>query len=407
MSVKIYVVSRVSKKEFPVIVNMRLLLVTQDFPPNTGGIETYSMELAKRFVNFAEDFAVMAPSHQNASQIDDTLPFPVYRIPVKNSLLPLAAPFPVMYYMLEKRFDTALHAQWQTSGSSIFSKKMGYPKNIYVAAHARELLISPFNGDSGWFSRKLHSRRKKMFAKIDGFFPVSNYTASLLHKEGIPKHKTHVVGNGTDPSVFKPIDTRDLAEELNVQNQKVILSICRLVPRKGLDLVIKAVAELVKKRKDIVYLIGGTGPDEKKLQSLVSEYELENHVRFLGRIPNHKMAAYYSLGDVFVMPARNEPPDVEGFGIVFLEANSCGTPVIGSKTGGIPDAVVHGETGFLIDNNNLEQLINYLEELLNNPELAHNMGAKGRERILEKATWDHVADSILSRMELINEKVSR
>jgi len=401
---------------------MRLLLVTQDFPPNTGGIETYSMELAKRFVESSEDFAVMAPSHHDAPQLDENLPFPVYRIPVKNSLLPLAAPFPVMYYMLKKtlaapfpvmyymlktRFDTALHAQWQTSGSSIFSRKLGYPKHIYVAAHARELLISPFNGDSGWISQKLHNRRKKMFSKIDGFFPVSNYTASLLHKEGIPKQKTNVVGNGTDPAVFKPIDTRDLAEQLNVQNKKVILSICRLVPRKGLDLVIKAVAELVKKRKDIVYLIGGTGPDDKKLQSLVSEYELENHVRFLGRIPDHKMAAYYSLGDVFVMPARNEPPDVEGFGIVFLEANSCGTPVIGSKTGGIPDAVVHGETGFLIDNNNLVQLINYLEELLSNPELARSMGAKGRERILQKATWDHVADSILSKMELINEKESR
>ena len=321
---------------------MRLLLITQDFPPNTGGIETYSFELAKRFYESVEQFAVIAPSHSKSKVLDPSLSFPVYRIPVKNSLLPLAAPFPVMYHAVSQKFDTVFHSQWQTVGASIFSKKMGHPNNIFVAAHARELLISPFYGNSGWFSKKLHNKRKKMFAKIDGFFPVSNYTASLLHKDGIPNYKTHVVGNGTDPTVFKPEDTRKLANDLNVQNKKVILSICRLVPRKGLDLVLKAVSKILDRRKDIMYLIGGTGPDDKRLQSMAVEYGISDNVKFLGRIPDKKMASYYSLSDIFVMPASNEPPDVEGFGIVFLEANSCGTVVIGSKTGGIP--VAHGET---------------------------------------------------------------
>lgn len=378
---------------------MRLLLITQDFPPNTGGIETYSFELAKRFHESVDHFAVIAPSHSNSEILDSSLSFQVYRVPVKNSLLPLAAPFPVIYYAVKHKFDTVFHSQWQTAGASILSKKTGNPKNIFVAAHARELLISPFYGNSGWFSKKLHNKRKKMFAKIDGFFPVSNYTATLLHKDEIPNYKTHVVGNGTDPTVFKPKDTRELANELNVKNKKVILSICRLVPRKGLDLVLKAVANILNRRKDIIYLIGGTGPDDKRLKSLVQKYGIGDHVKFLGRIPDQKMAGYYSLSDIFVMPASNEPPDVEGFGIVFLEANSCGTVVIGSKTGGIPDAVSHGETGFLIEDRNLEELIYYLEKLLNNHELAVEMGNKGRERVLEKATWDHVANSILSKMD--------
>lgn len=386
---------------------MRLLLVTQDFPPNTGGIETYSYELSKRFVESVEKFAVLAPSNTDSKLLDQSLPYSVYRIPVKNSLLPLAAPFPVMYFAMKNKFDTVFHAQWQTAGASIISKKFGYPKNIFVAAHARELLISPFYGNSGWFSQKLHDKRKKMFAKIDGFFPVSNYTASLLHQEGVPKEKTHVVGNGTDPEVFKPKDIRSLANELNVQNKKVILSICRLVPRKGLDLVVKAVGKIVDRRKDIVYLVGGTGPDEDRLKTLVADLGLRNYVKFVGRVPDDKMASYYSLGDVFVMPASSEPPDVEGFGIVFLEANACGTAVIGSKTGGIPDAIVHGETGFLIQENNLDELVSYLEELLNNEELANKMGTKGREKILQKATWDHVSKSILTNIQLINKSQAR
>lgn len=383
---------------------MRLLLVTQDFPPNTGGIETYCFELAKRFAKSTEHFAVLAPSQKNAKSLDKNLPYSVYRIPVKNSLLPLMIPIPVMYFSMMQKFDTVLHAQWQTVGASVLSKKLGYPKHIYVAAHARELLISPFYGKGGRASGKLHSWRKKLLAKVDGFFPVSKYTASILIEEGISDHKIHVVGNGTDPEVFKPQNTSSLAEELNLSDKKVILTICRLVSRKGIDLVLHALKKVTEQRQDVVYLIGGIGPDEQRLKSLVSEFGLGEYVRFLGRIPDDKMASYYSISDVFVMPASNEPPDVEGFGIVFLEANACGTAVIGSKTGGIPDAVIHGETGYLIDEQNPGQLVDYLIKLLNNKELATKMGVQGRKRILNEATWDSVAASILEKMNLINHR---
>lgn len=386
---------------------MRLLLVTQDFPPNTGGIETYSFELAKRFRRSVEFFAVIAPTHEDADDFDRNLSFPVYRIPVKNSLLPLIAPFCVFYYMFKNKFDTALHTQWQTSIASVMSRKGGYPKHIYVAAHARELLLRPFNGNNGWFSKKLYNIRKQLFKSIDGFFPVSNYTASLLHNNGVPKTRTHVIGNGTDPDVFKPKNTSMLAEELDVSNKKIILSICRLVPRKGLDLVIKALPQIVSEKQDVIYLVGGTGPDEDRLKGLVAELGLTDYVRFLGRIPDNKMAYYYSLGDVFVMPAGNNPPDVEGFGIVFLEANACETAVVGSRTGGIPDAVIHGETGYLIEDKNTDQLIESLLKLLNDEELANQMGKRGRERILKEATWDHVSDSLLTKMKRINNESER
>lgn len=383
---------------------MRLLLVTQDFLPNTGGIETYCAELAKRFVTSVDDFAVLAPYDKGAKQIDNQLAFPVYRIPAKNSLLPLAAPLPEAFIAVKHQFDTVLHAQWQTLGASLLSKKMGYPDNIYVAAHARELLISPFAGQGGWLSKRLYASRKKMFKKVDGFFPVSNYTASLLRQDGVPDDKISVISNGTDPNRFAPQNTKEFAEELGLVGKKVMLTICRLVPRKGIDLVLSALRKIKEEVPEVMYLIGGNGPDKQRLQSLVTEWELGSHVRFLGRVPDEEMADYYSLADVFVMPARNDPPDVEGFGIVFLEANACGTPVIGSRTGGIPDAIVDGQTGYLVDEGNSEELIQRSIELLKDDELAYKMGEQGRKRVLNEANWDYVAENLLQNMDRINKR---
>jgi phosphatidylinositol alpha-1,6-mannosyltransferase len=269
---------------------MRLLLVTQDFPPNTGGIETYCFELSKRFSKEVEHFAVIAPSHKDAGPFDSQLPYRVYRIPVKNSLLPLLAPIPVVHFSQKDKFDTILHAQWQTVGASVLSRKLGYPDNIYVSAHARELLISPFYGSGGIASETLHSWRKKLLGKVNGFFPVSEYTASLLYENGIPEQTIHVLGNGTDPELFKPKNSHALAEEFDLSDKQVILTICRLIPRKGIGLVFGGLSYITKKRQDVMYLIGGTGPDKQRLQSLVSQLELENFVRFLGRIPDKRMA---------------------------------------------------------------------------------------------------------------------
>jgi len=378
---------------------MRLLLVTQDFPPNTGGIETYCYQLAKRFGRELEKLVILAPAHPRAETVDSQLNATVKRIPVKNSLLPLAAPFVLPGLAKKYEPDVALHAQWQTLWSSLWARKRtGYPRRIFVAAHARELLIKPYSG-GGWFSDRLHNQRKKLLKKADGFFPVSHYTADLLKKEGIPNKKISVVGNGTDPGYFAPCSTEKLRRELGLEGKKILFSVCRLVPRKGMDLVLQAMSRITKHRKDVVYLLGGSGEDRQRLERLSVELGIEKYVRFMGRIPNERLPTFYSLADVFVMPVRSEPPDVEGFGIVFLEANACETPVIGSCSGGIPDAVVEGETGLLVDEGDVDQLHQAITTLLDNPELAKEMGKNGRKRVLEKATWDQAAKKILEKMQ--------
>lgn len=387
---------------------MRLLLITQDFPPNTGGIETYCFELARRFYEATDHFAVLAPTHVESKSVDEKLPYPVIRVATRDNLLPLTAPIVVPQKVWQHSFDTVLHAQWQTIGASLTAQKLtNIPRHIYISAHARELLLHSYDERRGWISRLINNWRKQAFQKVDGFFPVSRYTSLLLKRDHIPDRQIHIISNGTDPTFFKPEETGDFRKDLGLSDKKVIFSVCRLVPRKGIDLVLHALQKIVQTRQDIIYLIGGKGADKHRLQALSSKLGLDPYVRFVGRIPNDRLPLYYSLADVFVMPARNQPPDVEGFGIVFLEANACGTPVIGSRTGGIPDAIIEGETGLLVDEDNVNQLVDALILLLQNEELAVRMGAKGRERVLREATWNHVAEKLLRKMKSINQNCKR
>lgn len=375
---------------------MKLLLVTQDFPPKTGGIETYCFELSKRFYKAYDYFAVLAPSHPSSDAVDNELPYDVFRVPVKDSLLPLAVPFSLLRLIPKYKFDYVFHAQWQTAMGSVLARMVtGYPRKIYAAAHARELLIQPFAGNGGSVSRLLNAGRKKLFKQLDNFFPVSNYTGALLNKEGVPDNKIHVVGNGTDPEFFTPKNTTGLRQKIGAEERTILFSVCRLVPRKGMDLVLYALRELLKERDDFLYLIGGSGEDEDRLKSLCSDLDLDHYVQFLGRIPDCELPTYYSLADIFVMPARNNPPDVEGFGIVFLEANACETPVVGSNTGGIPDAIIDGETGLLVDEENVTELVKALKKIMNDKTLAANMGKRGRERVVKQMNWDTASEKLL------------
>ena len=128
-----------------------------------------------------------------------------------------------------------------------------------------------------------------------------------------------------------------------------MLSVGRLAPRKGFDTVIQALGEIVSAHPDTLYVMVGDGPDRDRLRTLVEHHGLQDYVYMTGRVEWEDLPRWHNVADVFVTPSRSAPPSVEGFGIVFLEANACGKPVIGARTGGIPDAVLDGETGLLVD----------------------------------------------------------
>ena len=372
---------------------MRLLLVTQDFPPDVGGTQTYAAELAWRLASRCDDFAVIAPRRPGAAATDRALPYRVVRAGTSYNALSAAALFPLLLLAKRDGFDTAFHVQWPTALSALLARRLGALRRVFIAAHGRELLLKPLAHLSPLGSL-YDGARGYALRHADGLLPVSRYTGGLLETLGAAPRRMDVVHNGTDPERFKPLDATALKRALGIEAKRVVLTIGRLVPRKGIDTVLRAFPEVLRAVPDAVYLIGGIGPDRERLAAIAQEMGVGADVRFLGKIPYSRLPLYYNACDVFVMPSRAAVPDVEGFGIVFLEAGACGKPVVGARAGGVPDAVRDGETGLLIEPDVPPALAGTLIRLLQDESLARQMGAAGRRRVLREGTWDHAADQV-------------
>jgi len=373
---------------------MRLLVVSQDFPPAIGGIQTYTWELVRRWTDRDAHLVVVAPDGDGHADVDASLPAHVTRVRTRPDLLPITGIPAVRTFAQRMRADVAFHAQWQTIGASLLSRwRTGYPRRIVCAAHGRELLFNPAS-DVPVLGSAYDLLRRLVLRGADIFTPVSRYTAGLLGELGVPDDRITIVPNGTDPDRFQPVDASVLRHELDLEGQPVLLTVGRLVPRKGVDTTLRALPGLLETVPDAMYLVVGTGPDRERLDRLAADIGVRDHVRFAGQVPFANLPAYYSLADAFVMPSREARPDVEGFGLVFLEAGACGTPVVGARAGGIPDAVQDGTTGLLVPPADPKALTDALTRLLTTPELAERLGRGGRHHAVHEASWDHVADRL-------------
>jgi phosphatidylinositol alpha-1,6-mannosyltransferase len=369
---------------------MRLLFITQDFPPDIGGIQTYASEIAPRLASWTKDFVVVAPKRPKSDQIDAQFTFAVHRLLARPDLLVLPATVALPRIARRTRADVAFHAQWQTVPASLFARKLtGYPKKIVVAAHGRELLFNPYEAEP--FHGTYERARRNTMRRVDRFVAVSRYTASLLEDLHVQPERIEVVNSGTDPAYFRPLDAGELKNRLQLEGQRVLLTVARLVERKGVDTTLRALPRVIASVPDLTYLIVGQGPDQSRLEMLAKELGVSANVRFVGRVPYAELPLYYNACDAFVMPSRNEPPDVEGFGVVFLEANACNKPVIGAYSGGIPDAIIEGETGLLVPPNDPDALATAILKLVGNQEYAKRLGEQGRESVLRRGHWDYVA----------------
>ncbi len=367
---------------------MRILLISQDFPPDVGGTQTYALELARHLTMYCDDFAVIAPEQPADASVDAQLPFDVLRVPATKNAISLKALPAVLRLVRTRSFDAAFHVQWPSVLVSRMIKPMGGPRRIFVAAHGRELLLEPLSGVPG----KLYDRiRRNLLRRADGVFAVSRYTRSLLYELGVRPERIAVLHNGTDPTRFSPLDVSDIRRTHGLDGRKVLLTVGRLVPRKGIDTVLRALPGVAREMPDALYVICGEGPDRERLETLARDLQVADRTRFLGEVAYEDLPRYYNACDVFVMPSRQVRPFVEGFGIVFLEANACGKAVVGANSGGIPDAVRDGETGLLVEPDNETELAEALLRLLRDPDLATRLGQNGRRRVVEEATWEHTA----------------
>ena len=375
---------------------MRLLLVTKDFPPDIGGIQTYCVELGRRFVAQCESFAVVAPRITGAEAVDRESPFDVVRIPgTRSSFAPSVLAY-LPWLKARYRFNVVLGAQWQSAWAAAAGRRAFGPYAVCTAVHGREVLTMHYAHLGG---ASLYDRgRRYTLGAVDRLFPGSHYALDLVREKGMAYRSAEVVPYGCNVERFRPQGGEAKRRELGLDGRKVMVSLCRLVPRKGIDTVLEALPAIFKGVPEVQYIVAGDGPDRTRLERLAERLGVTPLVRFLGLVPDDQVAPLLHMADVFVMPAREERPDVEGFGLVFLEANACGTPVIGSTSGGIPDAVVDGETGLLVPPLAPGPLADAAIRLLNDADLRGRLGRAGRERVLREGTWERVVAQLSASM---------
>jgi phosphatidylinositol alpha-1,6-mannosyltransferase len=363
---------------------MRILLISVDFTPHRDGVSSVSYHYARGLAERGHEVTVVGPASAGDGAQDCRAPFRVYRFP--GYRLGLLRLFPFLLYSLgalvRHRPDVILPMNIGYGGLFCLWLSLFGKRRFVTMAYAYEFLKFrkvPF----------LRTLYRAAYRRSAFTIAISRFTRERLIEFGVPADKVRVAYPGVNagiadaPAVQVP-DTQDPAAP------GPVLGTCgRLIHRKGHDLVIRALPAIAARFPDVSYVIAGDGPARRDLQTLACRLGVEDRVRFLGRADPRKLVEFYRSLDLFVMPARDDQRTghVEGFGIVFLEAAAHGVPAVATRTGGIPEAVVDGETGRLVAPEDSGALASVVIELLSDGEQLAALGAGARERATGEFAW--------------------
>lgn len=381
----------------------RHLLITHTFPPRVGGREAYLYNLFSRLD--PARVTVLTPDREGDwESFDRQSPFPILRIRrealewfFQGGRKRRLQWFAYLATLRLRRGIGLVHcgvALPDGMTGLLLKRTLGLPYVQYVFGLeiARPALRLWTRERIGW-----------VLGEAERVVAISRATARLAVRLGARPDRIVLVPPGVDVGVYHPDPEAGarVRQRHGLDDRRVILTLGRLVARKGHDLVIRALPRVLEAVPDVVYLIAGDGPDRERLETLARELGVAGRLVFAGRVPDEEVVAYYNAADVLAMPSREEPEkgDVEGFGIVFLEANACGKPVVGGRSGGVMDAVSDGVTGFLVDPQDPAELASRLVELLQDPDLARRMGKAGRVRAERDFTWDLSAHRLRGAVE--------
>jgi phosphatidylinositol alpha-1,6-mannosyltransferase len=291
-----------------------------------------------------------------------------------------------------------LAATWELGRPFVFLKRFFPRARLVVAAHGLEVTKIEK-------AKRLKQLRQTLESALFTL-AVSRFTRnSILEMLARPDLPVLFVPNGVDSGRFKQVeDLQELRSRWNLTpDTKVIITLARIIRRKGHDVVIRALPEILEAHPQTVYLIGGPvwqADYQEELVEMIKGLDLEERVIFTGFIADEDLCRIYSMSDLYVMVSnRPDDGDSEGFGITFLEANACGCPVIGSRSGGIEDAVEDGVNGVLVEPNDSEGLAREIIALFDDPGRLERLGEMGRKRVEEQFTWAKITDRILGELE--------
>jgi phosphatidylinositol alpha-1,6-mannosyltransferase len=380
----------------------RIVFLVNNYPPMLGGISHHLYDIT-RFLPESMTYVIGLPTPEY-EDFDRQQKYRIERISVPWGYDVSVRQFkflaPVYMYQLIRvpNVDITLCGQAHHTlmlPAWLLQKTRGTPFGVFV--YGLDLLRPQ--------TRRYRKLFNALLREADVVFADSQAAADITCNLGVDFGKIHVVNPNVDPEkLIVRVPPETIRERHGLEGKKCILTVGRLVERKGHDVVLQALPEVISLVPDVHYLIVGSGPNEARLRSLVVDLGLEQYVTFVGRIEDDELASYYSVCDVFVMISREIPEegDIEGFGIVYLEANLMGKPVIAGRSGGVPDAVLHNKTGLLVDPRAIREVSSALIQILRNSELAHKMGEFGKSRVVKEFSSGSAANRVLAVLQEFN-----
>ncbi|MEO6701425.1 MAG: glycosyltransferase family 4 protein [Jatrophihabitantaceae bacterium] len=365
----------------------RLLLVTNDFPPRQGGIQTFLYQVVRRLP--PDQVAVYSSNFAGAAEFDAEQSFPVRRHPT-GLLVPTPA---ARRRVLQARADFQAESVWFGAAAPL-----GLLASPLRQAGARRLVATTHGHEAGW--AMLPGARQALRRIADGV-DVITYLGEYFRRRlaAVVGERARLVQltPGVDIDSFSPaVSGEQVRQRHGLTGRPVVVCVSRLVPRKGQDALIRAMPAITEQVPDAALLIVGGGPYRHDLEELAAKHGVIDNVVFTGSVPVEQLPQHYAAGDVFAMPCRTRRfgMDVEGLGMVFLEASATGLPVIAGDSGGAPDAVRPGSTGEVVDGTDVAAVAAQVAGLLADPQRASAMGRAGRQWVEQDWQWDGIASRL-------------
>jgi phosphatidylinositol alpha-1,6-mannosyltransferase len=365
---------------------MKILIVSVDFPPHTDGVSTVAHELATRLTETGEEVIVIGPKDRGDFEYDYRQKFKVYRSPLYElgylRILPLLFLIPYVIIRYRPRYVIPMNIAYGGIVAYLLHRALGFSYSMWAYGYE----FAKFENKA--LVKDLYL---KIYAEAKFIAAITVFVKDRLVKFGVRADKIIIVKPGTDPQRYYPFKVvSEFLKKYDLENKKVVLSVGRLVERKGVDMTIRALKDVVERVPNVTYAVVGTGPFSARLEEIARQEGMSNYLRFCGRVKPEELAMFYNACDCLIMASRtlDKKGDVEGYGIVYLEANACQKPVIGGRDGGMSEAIEEGKTGLLVNSSCPKDIAQALIRLLTDKEYAEILGRNGRLRVVNELNWD-------------------
>ena len=376
-----------------------LLLVTDKFAPHAGGTAVIYTQWAERLP--ADRLRVLTTEFPGWREYDADRLYSIQRVPFTD--IPKLR-WPLVWWRLYRaafRQAPRLENPVVHCGHVLETGFIGYQLK---RKYGIPFVVHTYAEELAGYGRKPLARRwmRRILAAADGITAIAGYARDLLAELDVDPARVIIQPPAADTERYRPdLDGSRLRAELGLGDRPTLITVARLLRRKGVDVTLEALARLRVEFPDLAYVVVGDGPELPRLREIARSLQVEDAVRFVGRVPHEATPEHYAAADIFIHPNRQTGEgDVEGFGIVFLEAGACGLPVVGGNSGGTPDAIRHGVTGYLVDGTSPAAVARAIEPLLRDVDLRRRMGQAGREWS-RQFTWERAAERIWRMSEMI------